>query len=148
MRRLIHFFESAVQRFETAVQRRDRLTRKLAGLLDEQPINVAKVGDILREGADPNLYVPSITGKRYTALHRASIGKNASLEAVNVLLGAGANPFQPFIFARREWRLSDMATDADIIARLKVAEAEFERTYGPQPPLQGAACPLPKRKAA
>lgn len=115
----------------------------MGNMLIEPDVDLKKIKRLLQQGADPNLYAPAPGGAMRTALHRAAIGPFGSLDAVNLLLEAGANPFQPVSLGRMPWLLSEHWMVAGRIAsRLKEAEIEYEREHGPQPRPTRPACKL------
>lgn len=129
--------------FESAAKKKERLTEELKIAVDVSNPDIGRVRELLRDGADPNKPIGP-----YTALHRASLGSKVSLEAVNVLLEAGGNPFVPVQFGLKKYKLSNLVINRpDIKDRLLKAEADWERVHGPQPPIIGI-CSLPRRKAS
>jgi len=117
--------------FESAAKKKERLTEELKIAVDVSNPDIGRVRELLRDGADPNKPIGP-----YTALHRAALGSKVSLEAVDVLLDAGANPFVPVQFGLKKYKLSNLVIERpDIKERLLKAETDWERVYGPQPPI-------------
>jgi len=129
--------------FESAAQRTQRLSQELYDLVNRTNVDLTRVQEVLREGADPNFRL-----RNYTPLQNAALGGTAAcLEAVNLMLDAGGNPFVPVEFGLKKHKLSNLITDRpDIKERLLKAEADWERVHGPQPPIV-SICNTPRRKA-
>jgi hypothetical protein len=128
--------------FESATQRKQRLSQELYDLVNRTNVDLQRVQKVLHEGADPNFRL-----RNYTPFQNAALGGDtASLDAVNLMLAAGANPFIPVEFGLKKYKLSNMIIDRpDIKERLLKAEAEWERVHGPQPPII-SICNTPRRK--
>ena len=105
------------------------LADNLAFCIDHKSVNLPELRQLLDAGADPNLSVRGLT-----ALQRASIGKNASVEVVHLLLSAGANPKMPVQVGCKDYRLSSVVTSQEVKARLVRAEHEYKTTQPPPRP--------------
>jgi hypothetical protein len=93
----------------------------------------------LRAGADPNSYAqPGITPHRPLG---EAVKCGASLEVIDALLKAGADPQEPYRFMGREFLNSEAAElsglSKEIVARLKLAEKEAEAKNGPRELFRG-----------
>lgn len=137
MGRIFNFIKSFNEKLEN--EKKQRLTMELQTALNTRTVNIAVISDLLSRGANPNGYVGSLT-----ALHRAALGKSASLEATKLLLASGANPFLPAIYGLKEFRLSSLVKDRpDILRCIVDAELLYEKQNGPPKPIRSGCAIRP-----